>query len=74
MADFRDDAMFEDEERPAAKDITRDLLATHVARVIGAAWVGAKVDSSVTTSGCPLIKISFPDGDAFHLTVTRARA
>lgn len=33
----------------------------------------ATVDVSATTSGCPLITFTLDDGQAFNITITRAR-
>jgi hypothetical protein len=35
---------------------------------------GAGLQLDATSSGCPMIRISFPDGGKFNVTVTRARA
>lgn len=38
-----------------------------------AGWRAATVQQSVTTSDCPLICLDFLNGDAFNITITRAR-
>jgi hypothetical protein len=34
---------------------------------------GAETTIGATTSGAPLIRMVFPDGTAYHVTVTKAR-
>lgn len=61
---------------------TRRHLADFIAEALRAApccqpadgWTPATVTESVTTSGCPLITLTFPFGDgAFNVTVTKVR-
>lgn len=49
-------------------------IADHLASMCLRGWEGQiKVEQSATTSGCPIVKLIFDDGDAYNLTVTRAR-
>lgn len=51
----------------------RPLIAYAVQRAMETAYPHAVVTKSVTTSGCPVIRIVFKPGEAFNITITRAR-
>lgn len=60
---------------------TRRHLADYIAEALRNApccqpkegWTPAVVTESFTTSGCPLITLTFPHDGAFNVTITRAR-
>lgn len=55
------------------EEITRDTFAKEVGNLCQRRWPLAKVTFNATTSDCPVIRIAFPDGQSFNVTITRAR-
>lgn len=51
----------------------RPLLALAIESAIKKSYPQSVVTRSETTSGCPVIRISFGPGDAFNITITRSR-
>jgi len=51
----------------------RPLLALAIETSMKTTYPQAVVTRSETTSGCPIIRISFGPGEAFNITITRAR-
>lgn len=51
----------------------RPLIALAVETSMKKSYPQAVVTRYETTSGCPVIRISFGPGEAFNLTITRAR-
>lgn len=51
----------------------RPLIALAIERAMAEAYPHASITRTATTSGCPVIRISFGPGEAFNLTITRAR-
>ncbi len=51
----------------------RPLLALAIETSMKTSYPQAVVSRSETTSGCPVIRLSFGPGEAFNITITRAR-
>ena len=51
----------------------RTIIAKRVLTGLRAAYPNAKIEETETTNGCPVIRIEFRRGEAFNLTITRAR-
>lgn len=51
----------------------RPLIALAVERAMSDAYPHANITRYETTSGCPVIRIAFGPGEAFNITITRAR-
>jgi len=52
----------------------RVTIASAIANALAEQFPHASIEETATTSGCPVIRIRFADrGDAFNLTITRAR-
>lgn len=55
-------------------DPTRDDIADQLAGMARDGWSQATVKEGKTKSGCPLITLTFSDGQAFNFTITRVRS
>lgn len=54
-------------------DLTRNAVADTITDMMKRSWPVAKIDHSLNTSNCPLIRMEWQNGETFHVTVTRAR-
>lgn len=51
----------------------RPMLAMIIEHAMKKSYPSSTVTRSETTSGCPVIRIAFGPGEAFNITITRAR-
>jgi hypothetical protein len=52
----------------------RPLIALAVERAMKVSYPQSVVTRYETTSGCPVIRVSFGPDEAFNITITRTRA
>lgn len=51
----------------------RPMLAMIIEHAIKKSYPSSVVTRSETTSGCPVVRLSFGPGEAYNITITRAR-
>ena len=51
----------------------RPMVSSMIVRSLEEYFPHASITETETTSGCPVIRIEFRKGQAFNLTITRAR-
>jgi len=51
----------------------RPMMSSLIAQALGEYFPHASITETATTSGCPVVRLEFRPGEAFNVTITRAR-